>query len=1121
MQSFKKITAFMLTAIMMLTCLTSGLITAYNTPRVVNAESAAVYVTNRVQDGDAYKYSISMSDSFDGVVIIAQYDIDGNLLDFKSYHTPAADFDVVTYPQAKTVKLMHWDGFDDVNPLDDVQIEYEPEFLSNVTVQSVSSYQNDGKNNVFPGENVLDGIIEGYCKDKTNILSQWVAQDSSVPQYIVLDFGEVCDFSELEIWWNTMHSGGKDERYASYQIYVSNDAQSYKLALDRSSNTTPYHTHDILPYGTRGRYLKINVTKMSAGWVAMYEIKAYGHNLSGVQINPDEPDEPFEPSTPKQYIHMSVDDVINCMKDIVNKQNTYTSIFDNATFALFKEMHDKYGAVVTLNTFNEDSSFDISSLPSKYAEEVSENSYWLKFAFHAKDKNQYTYASDNVDGIKADYNKFVNAMKTFSGGDTNVIDRVTRLGFFEGTKANLLALRECELGPVAFTTADNNDTRLSYYFDNSMRDKVNSAGFWYDEDTGILFLRSQRRMEHVSSNLDVAFANILKYPDAKVIEIFTHEQYIKSNVLEEYFKWAYENGYGFDFAQNQYQDILASVLPVPDFTYTADYTDGNVSDWVNRNGGFSLLTTDESDNYYGAKNTSETRGAYLLLNSEVDNITSYTMEFDAKLNAGQTDNSQIALGSADYFTYPTSRIGSGEDEYDAKRSNYDLGFEKHYLFLLSSTESNNWILNPNSDNVNITLPDNRFIHFTVIGSRKNVTLLINDGNRLLYSGKITPDTSYPKPQMLYLRAGKSDSDIGIDNVKFNAYYGALPLTAYKTDDSINISVAPFDTGSIHAELYDKNGNLLDTSFANADGTAVTLKLISPSESETYIKLYKKPYDTTGMIINTDEISLPESLIMNDMRYAYYDAKESLDGLETYSERLPYRYHIPQSYDDDSQYPVVVYLHGAGACGEDNKGQIRNDRHFVDTLLSEKYLNNPDTQCIIIAPQVRDKYINRSWSAGSYNYNDVQQYQYVGLVHDAIEDIKSRYSVDADRIYILGQSMGGYGCWHIAATYPEMFAAAVGLCGAGPVDSNGAGKMAAQNMAAWAFYGSADTTVPPSGSIEMINALNSFGATNANITELTGMGHNIEKEVFTGINTAGIYQWLFEQSKAKNVSSANN
>ena len=133
-----------------------------------------------------------------------------------------------------------------------------------------------------------------------------------------------------------------------------------------------------------------------------------------------------------KYVHFSFDDVYECLKDITEHVGSYHSVFENDMFAWMKEMHDKYGAVFSLYTFNESTEhpeYDISDLPAAYAEELAACSSWLKFGFHAMNDKKM-YSEDEPDLIKADYGKFLRSIMYATDNEFACVDRVVRLGFF-------------------------------------------------------------------------------------------------------------------------------------------------------------------------------------------------------------------------------------------------------------------------------------------------------------------------------------------------------------------------------------------------------------------------------------------------------------------------------------------------------------------------------------------------------------------------------------------------------------------------------------------------------------------------------------------------------------------
>lgn len=101
-----------------------------------------------------------------------------------------------------------------------------------------------------------------------------LAATYNVPAWITVDYGSVKELTQFDIWWNT--SEGKTNRYSGYEIYVSDDNVNYKKVIDKNNNTTPLHTTDTFPDGTTGRFVKVNITKLSAGWPVVFEMAAQG-----------------------------------------------------------------------------------------------------------------------------------------------------------------------------------------------------------------------------------------------------------------------------------------------------------------------------------------------------------------------------------------------------------------------------------------------------------------------------------------------------------------------------------------------------------------------------------------------------------------------------------------------------------------------------------------------------------------------------------------------------------------------------------------------------------------------------------------------------------------------------
>ena len=244
--------------------------------------------------------------------------------------------------------------------------------------------------------------------------------------------------------------------------------------------------------------------------------------------------------------------------------------------------------------------------------------------------------------------------------------------------------------------------------------------------------------------------------------------------------------------------------------------------------------------------------------------------------------------------------------------------------------------------------------------------------------------------------------------------------------------------------------------------------------------------------------------VDDMLFKTYNYTS--ESGKTYA--LPYRVYLPDGYEESNaaEFPVLLFLHGYGEIGNDNTKQIRI--LGGSNLFLEKLVKNGS--CVIIAPQCNDpaEYnwvpIGHAWNTGSRTLTEnptITLEAATALLKEYIAEGK----IDTKRVYVSGISMGGYGTWEIIARNPELFAAAVPLCGAG-IPSKAAEL---KDMAIWAFHGLADPTVPASGTKDMEKAIKEAGGTKFKATYYAGIGHNIWPYAYA---EEGLIDWILSQSK---------
>jgi len=198
--------------------------------------------------------------------------------------------------------------------------------------------------------------------------------------------------------------------------------------------------------------------------------------------------------------------------------------------------------------------------------------------------------------------------------------------------------------------------------------------------------------------------------------------------------------------------------------------------------------------------------------------------------------------------------------------------------------------------------------------------------------------------------------------------------------------------------------------------------------------------------------------------------------------IDYLLSLPPDYDASAKWPLVVFLHGAGERG-DNLEQVRR------TTLSRivEHDNRRRWGFVLLSPQCpRDSY----WQPEQ--------------VTELIEHVSSRLSIDRDRVYLTGYSMGGFGTWATACHDPDRFAAIAPLSGGGDVQQ--AERL--QELPIWAFHGDKDNVVSIDGDRAMVEAVQKCGG-NVKFTVYPGAGHGICDMTYQDDR---LFDWLLAQRR---------
>jgi len=267
--------------------------------------------------------------------------------------------------------------------------------------------------------------------------------------------------------------------------------------------------------------------------------------------------------------------------------------------------------------------------------------------------------------------------------------------------------------------------------------------------------------------------------------------------------------------------------------------------------------------------------------------------------------------------------------------------------------------------------------------------------------------------------------------------------------------------------------------------------------------------------------------------------------------VQYRLMKPIDFDPSKTYPLILSLHG---------GSGRGTKNIKNLLIWNEYLADEDLRrkhpAFVLAPQSNGRWLDNTSKVkiypepGSITIDDLPKamrkfgpqmierieeagraepvYGVLDEVFELIDTkLSKQYKIDADRVYVLGHSMGGLGTFAAVYQHPDRFAAAIPSAGAFYpwLDAK-----RIQDVPLWIFHGKPDKVVDYLGSRHVFDRLSKLNA-NAKFTTLKGVGHGSKNSPafrYTGDDpekgyiteyasdrcdkTDHVWDWLFRQKR---------
>lgn len=218
--------------------------------------------------------------------------------------------------------------------------------------------------------------------------------------------------------------------------------------------------------------------------------------------------------------------------------------------------------------------------------------------------------------------------------------------------------------------------------------------------------------------------------------------------------------------------------------------------------------------------------------------------------------------------------------------------------------------------------------------------------------------------------------------------------------------------------------------------------------------------------------------------------------------MPYRLMMPYGYDSKKRYPLIVSLHGGGGTGTDNRKQLKQ----WNQQLAKKNIRR-EYPCYVLAPQA-----THLWDG-----------EHLRKIQAIIAELPS---VDMDRIYMMGHSMGGHGTNILVQIDSGYFAAIAPSAGTGRPQSEAfINPSLMTDIPIWAFHGDQDKVCPYERNPELLNTLKELGG-NMKLTTFAGDGHGIAGKIIPGADNGStllsgdrcdpepdFLKWLFSRKRS--------
>ena len=175
-------------------------------------------------------------------------------------------------------------------------------------------------------------------------------------------------------------------------------------------------------------------------------------------------------------------------------------------------------------------------------------------------------------------------------------------------------------------------------------------------------------------------------------------------------------------------------------------------------------------------------------------------------------------------------------------------------------------------------------------------------------------------------------------------------------------------------------------------------------------------DATDAVDSTETPSLADVLGEVQSKFIQATYEDSETGAT-----LPYNLFVPENYDASQKYPMITFIHDDSIVGKDITVGLTQGYGGVIWATETEQAKH---ESFVLVPVFQSSVVAGGAGQTGSEVDEDQLNTYLHL----LQSIQDQYSIDANRLYVTGQSMGCMTSFYLNGHYPDLFAATLYVSG---------------------------------------------------------------------------------------------